>query len=216
MKKIVKILMIISLVIFIKLLSNFIINESVISNYNKEIYNNQLVKLLYLFNINEPYIAYYNEGNLLYKIENYEEAIKKYNKALEKNPPLDKVCYIQVNLSLSKIKNIDLNDSNVKSKLDEAQKILYQNDCANPNDRSGRSIEAENLDDEINKLKEENKSDDNNQDDNNDDKNQENNNEEDIEQQLKENESKANESRQESLDRTENIGKFEYYSGKRW
>ena len=84
MKKILKITLIKLLLILIKLILSFSINEIIIRNYNNSIYNSTLIKSLYILNITEPYIAYYNEGNILYKKENYKEALNKYNKALKK------------------------------------------------------------------------------------------------------------------------------------
>ena len=219
MKKFLKITFIVILIISIKLSLSFFINEIIIINYNKEIYNTTLIKSLYLFNFHKPYIAYYNAGNLSYKNNDFDIAIEKYNKALKKNPPQKHICDIRINLSLALLKEIDTTSSNtVLEDLGNARNNLYNNNCASPIDESGYSKEAENLEEEIKKLEEEmqNSSSDNSS--SNNDKKDDNKekNDSDIEKELKELEKKANSSRQDDLSSYENMDKYEYYSGKKW
>ena len=71
MKKLLKILLIPLFIILMRLVLSFVINEIIIYNYQRNRYNETLIKTLYLLNINQPYIVYYNEGNILYKNEEY-------------------------------------------------------------------------------------------------------------------------------------------------
>lgn len=220
MKKVLKVLFILVSVLLTKLVLSFSINEIIIWNYNNNIYNSTIVKSLYFLNFNQPYIAYYNEGNILYKKENYNEAINKYTKALSKNPPQNKVCDIRINLSLAMIKNINSKEyEEVYNKLEEAKNNLYNNDCASPTDNSGYSQEAEKLEEEIKKLQKQlnNTSGDGDSDDSQDEEEQDSNEDySDIEEKLKEIEKDANANRQSDLSIYENMGDYSYYDGKRW
>ena len=59
------------------------INNIIKEDYKKQVYDSKLIKSLYIFNFNQPYIAYYNEGNILYNLEEYEKAKEKYEKLRE-------------------------------------------------------------------------------------------------------------------------------------
>ncbi len=222
MKKIMKISIIISILIFLKVFSSFIINEISISNYYKGNYDTAPMKVLYLLNVNEPYIVYYNHGNILYQQEKYEEAIEKYSNALEKNPPKKRVCDIQINLALSQVKTIDFKDKETALKqLKNTRQVLYNNHCADPNDSSGESKEAEELEEEIKEIEKEmggeeedpnsggkdNDGKDNNKPDDQKDK--------ETEEKLKEQRKEANGSRQETIDQYKNKTDYGYF-GKRW
>lgn len=223
MKKILQLVLIILGIILIKLIFTFSINEIIIWNYNNNIYNTTLIKLLYPFNINQAYIVYYNDGNLLYKKEKYTEAIEKYNKAITKNPPQNKICDIRINLSLAMIKEID-NSYDYKAaydQLEDAKNNLYNNNCANSVDSSGYSQDAEKLEEEIKELQNQlnnssnsNKKQDNEEQDDNTDEEQEDYS--DIEEELKEIEKQSNANRQSDMTTYENMGDYSYYSGKRW
>lgn len=218
MKKTLKILSIILSLILLRLLISFTVNEIIKINYNNNIYNSHLVKTLYLFNFNQPYIAYYNEGNILYKTEKYDDASKKYRKSLEKNPPQSKVCDIRINLSLTLIKQIDSsNYKTVYNKLEEAKNNLYINNCASETDDSGYSNDAEKLEEEIKKLQSELNSSPSSNPSNDKDKEPEDKKDySDIEEKLKEIEKDSNASRQSDMDIYENMGDYSYYSKKRW
>ena len=115
------------------------INNIIKEDYKKQVYDSKLIKSLYIFNFNQSYIAYYNEGNILYNLEEYGKAKEKYEQALSKRPAKGKVCLIRVNLSLAIIKAIDTNqvnkedknesnkttDSSVEAKLKEIEKKAY-------------------------------------------------------------------------------------------
>ena len=219
MKKLLKILTIIFLVLFIKFSFTYTINEIIIYNYKNNNYNTKIIKLLYLFNFYQKYIVYYNEGNILYKTNNYEDAIKKYEIALNKKPPENKICDIRINLSLSIIKNINGdNKTEILDNLNKAKNNLYENNCANPIDDSGKSKDEEQLEEEIKQLEEQIKNNTNSNSSNNEPEESSPNNEDytEIEEQLKENEQKSNANRQDELNIYENMGKNDYYTGKRW
>ena len=148
---------IVLLVILLKLVFSFVINEVFISKYNSGNYDEGLVKKLFIMNFSEQYIAYYNYGNLLYKINDYDKAILEYNKALEKNPSEDRVCAIRINLALAMVKDIDLNLTAEEqvNLLKEAREVLYIDNCASEEDESGKSEEAEYLEEEIKELEKE-------------------------------------------------------------
>ena len=212
-------IILISIVVMWLILS-FFINKLIISNYNKEIYNHNLVKSLYVLNINQPYIAYYNDANILYKKEKYSDSIIKYKKALKKNPPQDKVCDIRINLSLAMIKNIKLDSSkeDIYNDLEEAKQNLYENNCANSNDDSGYSKEAEQLEKEIIELQKQITNSNSNQSQEEQDESKEDYS--NIEEKLKEQQQETNSSRQEYLNDTYSesayINKGEIYKGKKW
>lgn len=220
MKKVLNILFVITSLFLVKLVLSFTINEIIISNYNKNIYNTFLVKTLYLFNFSEPYIAYYNEGNILYRTEKYDKAYQKYEKAIKKKPPKSKVCDIRINMSLTIIKQIDSTDyKTIYNRLEEAKNNLYNNNCASQTDNSGYSKEAEGLEEEIKKLQKELNNSSSNSQSNNQQPNEKQENKEDysdIEDELKEIEKTSNANRQSDINSYENRGNYSYYSGKKW
>lgn len=220
MKKVVKVSSCLFIVIFIKLCLSFVVNEFIIVNYNKNIYDTKLIKVLYIMNINQSYIVYYNHGNLLYKTNNYDDAILKYEESLKRNPPNGRVCDIRINLSLSLVKKLSLVDDNEKIEiLNDAKENLYKDKCANENDDNGRSEEAENLEKEIDELIRNlnNASDDFSSDDK-----EENDNDNEIssdekkEEQLKDSQREANKKRQEDLEKYDSLDNYDYNYGKNW
>lgn len=152
MKNFLKILLSLLILILVKLTFSFTVNEIIIANYDNSKYNDNLINTLYFINFPESYIAYYNHGNILYKTENYEEAISKFETALEKNPSQNRVCDIRVNLSLSITATINSNNPQESlSKLKKARMILYEDNCANEFDNNGKDEKAEKLEEEIKK-----------------------------------------------------------------
>lgn len=223
MKNIIRISIVIILILLLKVSISFTINEIVITNYEKENYNTSLAEKLYILNYNEPYIAYYNHGNLLYKQEQYKEAELKYAEALNKRPPESRVCDIQINLSLAKVKQIDMSDSEkALEKLKEARNILYENHCAAAKDDSGKSEEAEELENEIKELEkqlggsEEEEENNGEEEEENPEEEQENEKEKEVEEKIKENRQDANEGRQESLQYFDPNGVDYSYNGDPW
>ena len=216
MKKTLKIVFIILFIILIKFTFTISLNKIIILNYNKNIYNTNIIKLLYIFNWPQSYIVYYNEGNLLYKEGKYSLAITKYKKAISKKPPQNRICDVRINLSLSMIKQIKKDSSykKVYQQLEEAKKNLYHNDCAHENNDNGYSKQAENLEKEIKELQAQLNNNDNNSDSKSETETNENNS--NVEEQLKEIEKKSGYNRQKDLTNYENIEDYSYYSGKKW
>lgn len=145
------------LLILIKLIIRFCINESFISEYNNGQYDEGKIQKLLILNIEEPYIAHYNYGNLLYKNADFYGAISEYNKALALFPAKEKECSIRINLALAMLKNIneeEVSEDNTKNTLEilkNAREVLCENGCANRNDDNGHSAEAEKLKKDIDK-----------------------------------------------------------------
>lgn len=219
MKKTFRVIFAVAVIVLLRLIVSFSVNSIVISDYKKQIYDSKLVKILYVLNFNQPYVAYYNEGNILYNLEEYEKAIKKYEKALEKQPPQKKICSIRVNLSLSIIKSINSTDYNeVYNQLESAKNNLYNNNCASPIDDSGYSKKAKQLEIEIIKLEEKlnNQTTNNGQTTEEEDPKESKVDDSTIEAKLKEIEKNAYSNRQEDLTISKELGDYSYYSGKRW
>lgn len=142
-----------------KQLFTYMYNENLISKYNKQVYHTSTAPL-FVLNFFEPYIAHYNAGNIYYQNGEYSNAIKEYEKALEKKTPKFKECSIRINIALSMIgligedydapENIDATIDQLK----EARSVLTENGCANE-DGDGHSDTAEKLKEEIDALIEE-------------------------------------------------------------
>lgn len=224
MKKLLIVIIAIIAIFSITLLKfalTYVSNELIISDYNKNKYDNNLIYTLYFLNVSEPYIVYYNHGNLLYRLEKYDDAIDKYETALTKSPEKDRVCDIRINLSLSYIKTIDENDrSSALNILSKAKDILYEDDCASIEDDRGESKQAEKLEEEIKKLEAELKE---GEEENGNSNNNNNNNEEEkpveeksVEEQLKEIQRQSHQSRQEEMEYNNALENYSYYSGQYW
>ena len=216
MKKIIILIFVIFSIVFLRLVSSFLLNEYIIHNYNKGIYKTNLIKILYVLNFNQSYIVYYNDGNISYKLGDFNEAITKYNNSLKHNPPKSRICDVRINLSLAMVNNINTDDNSEKIRLlEEAQNVLYKDGCANKDDSNGYSSKAEDLDDKItemiNKLNESNSNNDNY-----DDNNIEIEQDDYLENELKDIQKDAQKSRYSGMTSYENIGSYSYYSGKRW
>lgn len=131
-------------------------NEWVISKYEEENYDENF-SLLEVANFNEPYIVYYNNGNVMYKRQDYEEAIKYYETALEKDPPEGKECPVRINLALAKLALLG-DDAMAPENLEETIKvlkeclyILSEEECAT-DDGNGHNNRAQRLYDEIKEM----------------------------------------------------------------
>lgn len=123
-KKILLIVIGICLLLSLKISTKIIINNRFIANYPDVDQEYRLI-LLSIFNYYEPYIAPYNYGNYLYQKERYEEAYKKYQKALEYEIPNNRICSVRINISLVLAKMSE-NENNAEALklLSEAQKHL--------------------------------------------------------------------------------------------
>ena len=224
MKNALKVTLILFLLILIKLVVSFVLNFVVILQYNQGNYKKDLISVLKLLNTNEPYIVYYNEGNIFYHEEKYDEAISNYEAALMRNPPKSRVCDIRINMTLSMILKINFKgaDYEILNDLAKARENLYQDHCADQEDASGESKEAEALEDAIRDLEDEienpssssgDESGDNSSDDGESEETEE---EKNIEQQLEEINKNAQASRGKDMEQSKNIGNYQFYDGKSW
>lgn len=220
MKRFLKIIIVFILILLAKVSITFTINELVIQEYQKENYDTSLINSLYTLNLIEPYIAYYNHGNFLYQKEQYQEAQEKYQIALNNHPPSSRVCNIQINLTLSKVKQIDMsNPEKALEQLKNARNTLYENHCADAKDDSGESEQAEQLKEEIKELEKQlggsgEEQDPNEKDPEKDEKEKENQKEKEIEEKLKENRKEANENRQDTMNAYDDVDYS--YHGNPW
>ena len=203
MRKLLYILFCLIFIIFLRLFLSYFLNEFIIYNYNKGIYNDYLIKFLYVLNFNQSYVVYYNNGNIMYKKEKYDDALYYYQKAISKNPPNDKICDIRVNMSLTIIKNIKSNDLDyIYSQLEDARSNLYLNNCVSKDSDKVTSKSAKKLDNEIIKVMESIKN--------------SSSNYSYIKNELKNIESNAYSYREKEMSGYENIDNYSYYSGKNW
>lgn len=228
MKKVLKIIYIILLIILVKLLFTFIINEIFISKYNDGEYKEKDVKKLFILNITQPYIAHYNYGNVLYKNGDYDGAISEYEKALKAFPPEKKECSIRINLALAILSKIDVNEGKEEAikKLNKARDVLCEDGCAHKNDDNGHSKKAEKLKKDIdNAIKQLQNNDgdpdpDKDGDDEEENSNDKNKNDKNktIEEKLKEIEKESREKRNSDLENTRKlIEPIDYtYKSKNW
>lgn len=221
MRKIITFIYVFVLIVFLKFVITFITNEMFIAKYNKGDYEKNLVKSLFVLNFYEKYIAYYNYGNLLYQIGYYEDAIEEYNKALEYDIPKERVCDVRINLSLSmtNMVNEEMDIEEQIKLLEDAQEVLYEDDCAEPNGGGGSSSDAEGLDEELEEKQdelEEEQQEEGESDGESGKTEEEKQEEQDKHDELEDRNDSANESRQDELDEMEDYDDYEYYSGKKW
>lgn len=217
MKKVCYGIVIIVFLLLLRGVSVYAINELVISNYKKEVYNENYIQILYALNLKMSYIDFYNHGNLLYQKQEFEQAKNHYEIALTKHPSKERVCDIRVNLSLSMIAM--MGDNLTIEGLEESQAVLYQDNCAQSNGTGGKSKEAESLDEEIEQKKQEVGNSGENNDPNNPDNPEDPSeppNTQEIEEKLKEQNRKNTQDRQQYLDRSKDLDNWKYYSGKNW
>ncbi len=224
MKRYLLISIIIVSIILLKFIITYIINASIMNDYDKGKYNRSLGNLLYIGNVNERYIAYYNNGNLLYQNGEYEKAIQNYKRALSMRHPMNKKdCKIRINLVLAMLNTFDLEDldedkiNRILGILSDAKDILTEKKCAGKYLDNGHNADAETLKKEIEDLerllrqnpKEDNQkqNDDNKKDDNKKTQTTK-------EQQLRTLQEQANSKRMENLD--SRVYELHDYKGKKW
>lgn len=156
-KKVLITLYILLILLNVKLFYNTIINNSIISQYNKGKYSEKTAKTLTNFNFPQSYIAYYNYGNILYQNGKYTEAIEEYKKALAKRSPKEKECKIRINCALAICKTVQVDEkdqnsiTNAIKTYESAIEVLTQKGCANKKDNNGHSQEAQKLKNDIQK-----------------------------------------------------------------
>lgn len=211
---------------FLCLLVNYIANEMMIKKYENNEYIENKISVL---GFTEPYISHYNRGNIFYKNDNYDEAIKEYEKALHLNPPYDRECKIRINLALAMVVPIDLDKitkedvDEVLETLEKAKNVLYEHGCAN-SQGNGHNEDAQTLKEEIDKLEEELKNRMNSMSDPDKPKDTDERkkkgesveNEHEKKKQLQEIQKKGTEERNSQLTQIEYLNDFEFYSGASW
>lgn len=148
-KELDKIRKILLIIIFITVLSFFklglknVVNEIFIKNYPD--HNNEIeLKFISFLNISEPYIAPYNYGNYYYQLGEYRKAYEKYILSLSHHIPLKRLCKVHINTSLALIKLSEQeNDSETKlNYLNEAYDHLSV--CAGGEGDGDASIDGDN------------------------------------------------------------------------
>ena len=219
-KKILIGIYIVMLLICGKLAFNYIYNLAVTYCYHQNNYS-VTMKPLFVLNLSEPYIAHYNQGNLYYKNNRFEDAITSYKKALELNPPKEKECAIRINLALAMLGTMDEDyaaPENVDTSLEilkGARAVLLEKDCATENG-DGHSETAEQLKEEIDALIEQLEQQSTSQSEPEEDEKTEEENqqqeaedefEDNVKKALQEKQSKANQERQESIEYYEELDK---------
>ncbi len=157
-KKIVTGLGIAGFICLVLLSVNYICNRQVISNYDKGIYENSDVNEILGFT--QPYVYHYNQGNIYYNNGDYEGAEEEYRSALKRHPGGDRDCMTRINLALSIVKQVDVenitedNLDDTLKLLDDARDILVENGCAHRDDEDGHNKDAQTLKDEIDAFEE--------------------------------------------------------------
>lgn len=141
--------------LWICLLINHINNEHFISDYEDSIYEKNNFTMFGFF---EPYICHYNQGNVAYQNGNYEAAIEEYEKALKSGISQKRDCLCRINIALSMVAPIDIDDINDQNidetinQLKEAKQVLTENGCAHENDSDGHNEDAQQLKEDIDEL----------------------------------------------------------------
>lgn len=157
MKKLI--IYILILIIFLKLLAVFALNQNFLAGYNKGIYDLDKADLIRKLST-YSYVSHYNKGNVYYKKDDYDNAIEEYKKALKLYPPEKKECSIRINLALAMFYKIDFKVKTQKEfdeiieKIDEIKDILIEDGCAHRDDNNGHSSEAQKLKNELDMIQE--------------------------------------------------------------
>ncbi len=203
-KKVIILIYSVILIIFIKLLLNFVLNTSFIFLYNKGTYKTNILKPLKILNVFEPYIVYYNMGNSYYNNDEFLLAEKEYKKALEKNVPKKRVCDVRLNLALTMIRE---KENGTNYSYDDIKKVLYEDDCAKPDEENGNDEASDELEKEISKKQKE-------------EENKQGENYEQEQEQIKKEQEEANKERQDEMDSYDSSDGDSYgnngYNGKKW
>lgn len=134
---------------------NYANNERKIKKFNNGEYEKNGFDIL---GFTEPYINDYNQGNIYYMQNQYEDAYASYEAALKKHPTHDRECQIRINMALCLVEGIDV-DSITKDNVDQvidtlhkAKKLLTDHGCANIADDNGHNKDATTLRKEIDEF----------------------------------------------------------------
>ena len=151
----------IAFILGILMIARVLTNKSFVRAYENEQYDTKKEEALLVMNSPEGYVPYYNLGNASFKNEDYIAAVSYYVEALKTNPPEDKECLIRINLALAMCYTIDFEDLDTQEKKDDAiailqsaRAILLEKGFAT-DDGNGKSADAQQLKDDIEKMLEE-------------------------------------------------------------
>jgi len=149
LKKYLLITLIVSLFIYIFFAVRFGINDNFINNYNNGEYTDWQFGYLTKLNIYEPYVAYKNYGDYFYQVQQYKEAIPKYDMALSFRMSKNKSCKIRINACLNIIQLIMQNGEGKKEENTElakkALKYVDNDNCLTLDSFDQDRIDAEYL-----------------------------------------------------------------------
>lgn len=177
---------------------------------------------------------HYNNGNKAFKQGYFADAEKDYTYALWEKPKKRQECKIRINKALSIVTPItpesvtyDVLDQTIE-RLEYAQSVLTENDCAHTDDSNGHNKKAQKLKEEIDEyieyLKEnvtppdsedQKDGDKDDQDKKDQDQDEEKTKREELKELIKGAEKEGLQERRQDLD-TYKEGAFSFYSGKNW
>ena len=152
------------LILGILLAARLVTNRLFLRDYDQGEFVDEREEGLLRLNFPERYLPYYNLGNAAFKRGDYKEAVVRYEQALARHPGIyqeEKDCRVRINLALSMVKQLDLDDLDSEEKVADAVKVLLaardiltENGCANPQAGvfDGHSEDAEQLKKEIDEL----------------------------------------------------------------
>lgn len=132
--------------------ANYVLNERAIAKYEKGTVTEKSFKKQGLI---QPYVYYFNKGNVYFGEEKYTQAVECYKAALKKNPPKEKECKIRINLVLSNLAMISLENLSEEEReqvvvlLKDNISILTCKGCASEEREGGHDEEAQKLKNEI-------------------------------------------------------------------
>ena len=159
MKKVLKrigaVIWFIGLLVFFVFLINYVANENFIKNVSAKMYGENVLSFL---GFTEKYIAPYNLGNMYYEEGEYDLAIEQYNEALSYEPEEGPDCLIRINLALSMVMPIDVDNlepediDDTIDILEDAIDILTENGCAADKRRDSHNKDAQQLKKDIEDL----------------------------------------------------------------
>ena len=161
---IVDIICVLLLIISLFLGARFFMAKYYAKNFQDGRMDGSIMETLLLINLPERYLPYYNLGNQAYYRGDYDEAIIRFEQALDRKPGLykeERDCDVRINLALAMLKQIDLSDLSTEKKvktvirqLQAARNVLTEVGCANPavGIYDGHSEEAEQIKKEIDEM----------------------------------------------------------------
>ena len=165
-----------------------VVNNSFLKDYENGRYSESPEDLFLHTFFGERYVVPYNLGNVNFLLGDYEKAVTYYNKALNCNPPeIDEECKIRVNLAYTMCHTIDFETLDYSDEeavngaiqtLMSARNVLTDHECASMpvGSDDGHFKDADllkhDIDEMLQKLQNQNKSDDSQNDDQNQNKDQ--------------------------------------------